>query len=434
GATCESLGHGPGTLACTATCGFDTSGCSPSTCGNLIIDLGEECDGLNLSGSSCVGLGFDSGILACTDLCQFDTSECLQIGCGNGIIESGEECDDGNQTGADGCNSACHLESGWVCVGQPSVCTQSCGNGAIDTGEECDGALLGGATCASLGLTSGNLVCSQVCRYDVSGCEGTPCGNGTIDTGEECDGTNFGTATCASLGFTGGVLQCTAGCTRDTSQCTSNVCGNGTVETGEDCDGVALNGASCVSLGYSSGTLVCASNCTFNTTGCIAATSCGNGVLDSGEACDDGNTVGGDGCSGSCQYETTCSTSNSIACGATVTYDMMLFESDKVQGYSCGSELGDTADRIYSFVAPATGVATLFLDVEADGFLGDELDLYVLGGSCHPGLCVGASETAGDDSLAINVTAGKTYYAVVEFFSMGFPGAGGAFSLTLTCP
>jgi cysteine-rich repeat protein len=30
---------------------------------------------------------------------------------------------------------------------------------------------------------------------------------------------------------------------------------------------------------------------------------CGDGVLDAGESCDDGNTVGGDGCSATCETE-----------------------------------------------------------------------------------------------------------------------------------
>lgn len=40
---------------------------------------------------------------------------------------------------------------------------------------------------------------------------------------------------------------------------------------------------------------------------CITVSACGNGVIDAGEQCDDGNTFGGDGCSGLCQLETTCS-------------------------------------------------------------------------------------------------------------------------------
>ncbi len=44
--------------------------------------------------------------------------------CGNGIIETGETCDQGsnNVTNGDGCSSTCSVESGYSCVGTPSVC------------------------------------------------------------------------------------------------------------------------------------------------------------------------------------------------------------------------------------------------------------------------------------------------------------------------
>ena len=43
--------------------------------------------------------------------------------CGNGLIEGNEQCDDGNTASGDGCSySACQVENGWTCSGQPSVC------------------------------------------------------------------------------------------------------------------------------------------------------------------------------------------------------------------------------------------------------------------------------------------------------------------------
>ena len=46
--------------------------------------------------------------------------------CGNGIIEASETCDDGDTIDGDGCSSACQVEPGWSCEGEPSVCTLSC--------------------------------------------------------------------------------------------------------------------------------------------------------------------------------------------------------------------------------------------------------------------------------------------------------------------
>jgi cysteine-rich repeat protein len=68
--------------------------------------------------------------------------------CGNGIVETPYEgCDDNNYVSGDGCSALCQIESGYNCVGQPSVCTlakacdsthpcpsgQSCVNGACKT-------------------------------------------------------------------------------------------------------------------------------------------------------------------------------------------------------------------------------------------------------------------------------------------------------------
>ncbi len=43
--------------------------------------------------------------------------------CGDGVIEGQETCDDGGSDGGDGCSSACHVEDGYECIGEPSVCT-----------------------------------------------------------------------------------------------------------------------------------------------------------------------------------------------------------------------------------------------------------------------------------------------------------------------
>lgn len=79
--------------------------------------------------------------------------------CGNGRIESGEQCDDGNTAPGDGCSSACTVESGWTCTGQPSFCTRNCGNGIKDPGEQCDD----GNTIAGDGCS--NTTCFIECSY-----------------------------------------------------------------------------------------------------------------------------------------------------------------------------------------------------------------------------------------------------------------------------
>jgi len=111
-ATCQSLGFGPGTLACAANCAdFDTHGCgAPATCGNGKRDTNEVCDGTDLGASSCKLQGFDGGTLKCTSSCMaFDTSACTKV-----------------------CTPMCGAR---VCGADP-VCGMSCGT--CDAQSSCD--------------------------------------------------------------------------------------------------------------------------------------------------------------------------------------------------------------------------------------------------------------------------------------------------------
>ena len=80
GADCLSLGFASGTLSCTAGCGFDVSGCvgnpPPDSCGDGVVDVGEDCDQTNLNGETCATQGQFGGGLACGAGCVFDTSGC----------------------------------------------------------------------------------------------------------------------------------------------------------------------------------------------------------------------------------------------------------------------------------------------------------------------------------------------------------------------
>jgi cysteine-rich repeat protein len=144
-----------------------------STCGNGIVEPGEECDDGNTN--DC-----DSCSNACT----------LVTGCGDGVVCGSEQCDDGNTTSCDGCSATCMLETGL-----------RCGDGVVDTvcGEQCDPPVPG--------------------RCDAQ-CQRIPyCGDGIVDPGEECDDGN--TNDCDS---------CSNACTLVTG------CGDGVVCGNEQCD------------------------------------------------------------------------------------------------------------------------------------------------------------------------------------------------------
>lgn len=363
--------------ACSETGGALTP---EELCGNGALDEGETCDGTNFGGKTCVTQGFVGGTLACTAACKFDTT-----GCETPPVE---DCDDNVDNDGDGdidCDDA-------DCAEDPACTAEDCGNGSIETGEHCDGENLGGKTCQTQGFASGTLACTTACKFDTTGCRaaedcdngvdddgngaidcfddacfghtacmGVVCGDGIADEGEVCDDTDLGGRTCVSLGYAGGTLACTASCLLSTAGCTGvpavcgnavcetgetelscpadcgggAVCGNGVLNPGENCDGSALGGNSCVSLGYTRGTLSCNSACQFNTSGC---TRCGNGVCESGEdynscpadcqapvLCGNGMLNGSEVCDGSNLNGQTCASlgfvGGTLACNASCTFN-----------------------------------------------------------------------------------------------------------------
>ncbi|UCE61514.1 MAG: S8 family serine peptidase [Phycisphaerales bacterium] len=124
------------------------------SCGNGVVDFGEACDDggesaecdvdctLPVCGDETVnataGEACDDGF---TDDCGTCNAECTGPGtgsvCGDGeTCPETEDCDDGDTDEGDGCSSSCTIESGFACVGEPSVCGSDCsGNGIPD---ECD--------------------------------------------------------------------------------------------------------------------------------------------------------------------------------------------------------------------------------------------------------------------------------------------------------
>jgi len=145
-ASCASLGHynNFGTLGCSQDCTFDRTGCG-GRCGDNSVDAGdgEVCDGIQLSGQSCQSLGFGGGVLDCDAACQFDTDGCLNA-CGNSYLEGEEECDDGARQDGDGCSADCTVEYGWECDGlSPSTCVHACIDEEICDGvdNDCDGTI-----------------------------------------------------------------------------------------------------------------------------------------------------------------------------------------------------------------------------------------------------------------------------------------------------
>ncbi len=300
GQNCESQGFAGGILKCSATCVFDPVTCL--TCGDGIKNGADVCDGSDLNSKKCADLvsGSPGGNLICrTDCTGYDTSKCdPPATCNNGKKDPGEECegaDVGSATcrsqGFDGGTIACNAN----CTLDKAACFK-CGDLVKNGNEGCDAADLGGADCQMLGNDGGILSCKADCSLDTSACY--KCGDGTKNGTEECDMGDLGTSTCENLGNDGGSLSCNADCTFNTAACIK--CGDGNLGGNEQCDGNNLNGQDCGDFNFSTGTLACKADCTFDSTAC---TNCSDGKLDAGEACDDGNTMNGDGCSSACAIE-----------------------------------------------------------------------------------------------------------------------------------
>lgn len=243
GQTCQSASGGlyaGGTLVCGPTCLFDTSACTlPSPCGNGMAEpeYGEQCDGADLQGATCQSRGFLGGTLACSPTCSFDTSGCqAPLTCGNNVREAAEACD-GPDLGTATCQSLGFVGGSLACQANCTFNTTACltcGDNVVNGDDQCDGAALGGQTCESLGYHGGTLACQQSCTYDLTSCQAAGwCGDNIHHptSGEQCDGPDFGTLTCADYSFDGGVLTCTSTCQVSTATCAT--CGDGLCGVGE---------------------------------------------------------------------------------------------------------------------------------------------------------------------------------------------------------
>ncbi|MBU1221001.1 hypothetical protein KKF34_20025 [Myxococcota bacterium] len=248
-----------------------------STCGDSVVDPGEECDSENFSGRTCATEGFYFGDLACSDDCKIIVTGCEDSGyCGNNRIENDyEDCDtdafkialctgivgEGFTGGTLGCNDDCTYDT--------SACERAnCGNGEIDEFEDCDGPNLNESTCETEGFYGGELFCNPVtCRFDTNSCTGR-CGDGVIqgDKGEDCEESLMTGVTCGTHGYHPGTLECNS-CLLDFSLC-GGKCGDNIFQPEyEECDD-APNAPTCNDFGYSSGTVVCDSQCTATIDGC----------------------------------------------------------------------------------------------------------------------------------------------------------------------
>lgn len=129
-------------------------------------------------------------------------TNCHKASCGDGVVDTGEECDDGNGRGCDGCDRSCHLEPGYACGDGvvSTTCGETCddGVGNSDTTPDACRTSCRLAACGD-GVTDGSEECDDGNRKSCDGCSskcvaepGLQCGDGIpqVECGEQCDDGN----------------------------------------------------------------------------------------------------------------------------------------------------------------------------------------------------------------------------------------------------
>jgi len=180
--------------------------CNPPviTCGNDIVESGEECDDGTSNGVPCTA-PYDGSCNYCSTECTIVT---LTDGyCGNGIWEQANEVCDGTMSQA--CTTAGGYAGQQACVNcqwDECVSEEYCGDSITNDAEVCDDGALNGTP--------------NHCNADCSGETSPVCGNNILESGEQCDDGNN-----------------TSGDGCD-SQCITEYCGDGIVNNGgtEECD------------------------------------------------------------------------------------------------------------------------------------------------------------------------------------------------------
>jgi cysteine-rich repeat protein len=327
----------------TTTITTTTTTTIPPTCGNGVVDPGEQCDDGNSSntdaclndcklafcGDGIIHIGFEQ----CDDGNTDNSDDCVQCAvafCGDGFVHKGvEQCDDGNKNNNDACSNDCKINK------------PGCGNGVVDPGEECDDGNASNndactnacklAKCGDGFVEAGVEQCDDGNNVNGDGCEANctlpSCGNGVIDPGEVCDDGNKQSgdgcdSNCTVTSCGNGVVTAGEQCDDGNQQsgdgcdanCTPTACGNGIVTAGEECDdGNQQSGdgcdSNCTPTGCGNGIVTAGEECddgnASNTDACVAGcknAKCGDGFVEAGvEQCDDGNNVNGDGCNANCQ-------------------------------------------------------------------------------------------------------------------------------------
>jgi cysteine-rich repeat protein len=195
----------PGSLGCSCNRDACSNGlmctegtCTSASCGNGVVDPGEECDKGSLNDNATYG--------GCKSNCSYGPR------CGDGIKNGTEDCDDNNKLDTDLCSNACLScsgRAGYLACGTSCLKGVACCPGSTCAPASCSGALftpatacnqsgqcgtVNSSTCPGNFLCSGTL-CGTTCTADAQCASGFTCSAGTCIP-KPCG--RFGESCCAS--------------------------------------------------------------------------------------------------------------------------------------------------------------------------------------------------------------------------------------------
>ena len=265
--------------------------------------------------------------------------EACEETCGNGLLEYGEECDDGNVEDGDCCSSTCNYDSAGTSCSDGNACNgdETCdgagecieddniechdGNGCTDdTCEPASGCVFTPNTdpCNDGNACTTNDTCSGgTCVGDVPPIcdDGNPCTTDSCSVTEGCKNTD-NTASCddgdaCTTNDTCSGGSCVGGAAPDCDD--GNVCTTDTCDSGSGCVN-ANNGASCDDGD------ACTTNDTCSGGSCVggAAPDCDDGNVCTTDTCDSGSGCVNANNGASCDDGNACTTNDTCSGGVCV--------------------------------------------------------------------------------------------------------------------
>lgn len=338
--------------------------------------------------------------------------------CGDGVKQATEACDDGNTVAGDGCSPTCAFE-------------------ALPAGADaCPGALITFA-----GPTDGTKTFHAFANtINATSDVGTTCAvAGKKDVVYRFNVPSPGYLTATVAGDFNTALSLRKACTVDTGTAIAAADVNNVACTNVDKTNIAAETLNApieantdyflVVKGGSSSSLTWLSEGSFTLDASIRPSECGNGVTDGAETCDDGNFLAGDGCDPTCHKEAdatqgiSCATAIPIVLDPSTTVtggyeksvnggNFNVVKSNSTAAFPCGATVG--ADLIYAMMAPISGVAQVRIDDASYNLSIIARSACTLTSITNVVACSAKSNGKGNEAVSFKVTAGSTYYLMVD--------------------